>query len=642
MLTVVCVRQGTKYGPEYVRKLYAMVARQIKLGTEGRFVCFTDQPEDLGPHILTKPLPEGLEGWWCKLWLFRAALFPEGDRILYFDLDTVIVGDLDPIAAYDGEFAILRDFYRPDGLQSAVMAWRSGFGAHIWQRWVKAYRPKLAGGDQEWIERMMREHKPDILQDIYPGLFCSFKIHCHPFPPEGTSVVVFHGEPRPHNCEVPWVKAMWSEGDTGHFQLAMIGNVGLDQIREQSRLSAARGLPRLKSKLAHAESVALVGGGPSLGDPITLAALSHQHAQGCRIWSLNGTHKWLREHGLTPDALVLLDARADNARFLMPEILPETTVYLASQCHPEVYDKAGDHAVRYDLDIMGDCGTTVGTHAILIAFVEGFREIHLYGYDSSYRETEGHAYAQDLNAEDRIVDAHVGERTFQASPWMVRQAQDFDGIARDVTKAGGVIHVHGDGLLPEIARQMTKPMAADIRAAEVLKRVNGTPNPKGAEIGVFFGLMSRRMLEQRNDMTLTMVDSWEGDSQSYEGESGDYHAGLDQANQDEICAKAQEMVAEFGDRARIIRKRSLDAAKDVAPESLDFVFIDADHGYDGCKADIAAWWPKVRVGGIVSGHDYDHPEFPLFGVKRAVDEFSATIGQTPDLGLNYTWFLRRT
>ena len=52
---------------------------------------------------------------------------------------------------------------------------------------------------------------------------------------------------------------------------------------------------------------------------------------------------------------------------------------------------------------------------------------------------------------------------------------------------------------------------------------------------------------------------------------------------------------------------------------LDFVFIDGEHGYEAAKADVEAWWPKVRSGGLLVGHDYDRHRFP--GVCRAVDEF---------------------
>lgn len=638
MLDIVCVRQGTKYGPEYVRKLYAMVARNIMMGTEGRFICFTDQPDDLGPHIETRPLPEGVIGWWAKLWLFSRGLFEENDRVIYFDLDTVIVGDLDPIVQYDREFAILQDVYRPQSWQSSVMAWRAGFGHHIWEDWIAAGRPETDGGDQEWIERCQRPHA-HILQALYPGLFCSYKEHCHPFPPEGTSVVVFHGDPKPHDCGTPWVDAMWSEGDTGHFQLAMIANVGLAQIREQSKKSAARNLARLTSKPKHDGKVVIVGGGPSLRDALSLVEIRRHAAQGAEIWGLNGSYDWLMGQGITPDAFVILDARADNARFALG-ISPKSRSYVASQCHPDVYDALSpDQVIRFDLDIMGDCGTTVGTHAILIGFVEGYREIHLYGFDSSYRDGEGHAYKQDLNASERIVDAHLAGKTFRAAPWMVRQAQDFEGIARDVTAAGGIIVVHGDGLLPEMARQMAKPTAADLRAHAILSRLVAAENPIGAEIGVFGGDLSARLLA-RPDLQLIMVDSWEGEGAAYQKDSGDWHAGLSQPKQDNYFAMARNAVGFADGRAEIIRGRSVEAAKTIEDGSLDFVFIDADHSYEGCKADIVAWWPKIKAGGLLSGHDYENEAFPKFGVTRAVHEF-VSLGHALDLGENFTWFVRK-
>lgn len=643
VIHVVCVRQGTKYGAEYVRKLWAMVARNLGRETEGKFVCFTDQPDELPAQIEVLPIPEGVEGWWAKLWLFSPELFPEGDRVVYFDLDTVIVGDLDDIFAYDGEFAILRDFFRPDGLQSSVMAWPAGIYPGIWKLWDKWGRPEKDGGDQAWIEEFFTAFHiaPDIWQDRYPGKFCSYKFHCKPFPNEGTSVVVFHGEPRPHNCGQAWVEAMWSEADTGHFQLPMTGNTPLDQIREQSKASAARGLKRLKSLPAREQAVVIVGGGPSLNDPITFVELNQRIAEGCAIWALNGTYRWLLDKGVTPDALVVLDARPDNARFVR-NVSPESTVYLASQCHPHVYAALlPSQIVRFDLEVMGDCGTTVGTHAIAVAFTEGFRTIHLYGFDSSYRDGEGHAYQQDLNAAERIVDAHVGAKTFKAAPWMVRQAQDFEGLAQVIVAAGGEIIVHGDGLLPEIAKQLSQPQcAADIRAFEILKRLGGVQFPTGAEIGVFRGDLSCRLLS-RNDLTLLMVDSWEGEGKAYAEAGDDFHAALTDEEQ-AACLEQTQAVTHFaGPRAKIVRRRSVEAAEGVEDASLDFCFIDADHSYAGCKADIAAWFPKVKPGGFISGHDYANTEYEVFGVTRAVDEFAASVGRPVDLGDNFTWFLRK-
>jgi Methyltransferase domain len=81
---------------------------------------------------------------------------------------------------------------------------------------------------------------------------------------------------------------------------------------------------------------------------------------------------------------------------------------------------------------------------------------------------------------------------------------------------------------------------------------------------------------------------------------------------------------------------SKEAAAYVPDGSLDFVFIDADHSYEGCKADIQAWLPKLKPSGFISGHDYDNTDFPCFGVKQAVDE----IFGPPETGANFTWRVR--
>jgi predicted O-methyltransferase YrrM len=61
----------------------------------------------------------------------------------------------------------------------------------------------------------------------------------------------------------------------------------------------------------------------------------------------------------------------------------------------------------------------------------------------------------------------------------------------------------------------------------------------------------------------------------------------------------------YGSRAVILNGWSVEVAKTIPDGSLDFVFIDANHAYEYVVADIAAWAPKVRKGGIVYGHDFD-------------------------------------
>lgn len=75
---------------------------------------------------------------------------------------------------------------------------------------------------------------------------------------------------------------------------------------------------------------------------------------------------------------------------------------------------------------------------------------------------------------------------------------------------------------------------------------------------------------------------------------------------------------------RPVRMTSLDAAKTYPDKSLDVVFIDACHDYACVKEDIAAWLPKVKSGGYLSGHDYSWSD----DVKKAVDESVSPIQET--------------
>lgn len=148
---------------------------------------------------------------------------------------------------------------------------------------------------------------------------------------------------------------------------------------------------------------------------------------------------------------------------------------------------------------------------------------------------------------------------------------------------------------------------------------------RGAEIGVLKGGTSRALLFACRKLHLTMVDAWtppECDSAYVRSRDPAARLSVDeqQHNFEEAFRNTQFAV----ERRTICRKRSVDAAEDVPDESLDFAFIDADHSYEGCSKDIAAWWPKIRPGGVLTGHDYGAraDRLGLWGVSRAVDEFS--------------------
>ena len=133
----------------------------------------------------------------------------------------------------------------------------------------------------------------------------------------------------------------------------------------------------------------------------------------------------------------------------------------------------------------------------------------------------------------------------------------------------------------------------------------------GAEIGVSQGRFTMFLCAVMHDMEMIAVDRWEEQpGHKSEGWVGWDHEGS--------LARFKETTGQyFPGRVRIVRADSVAAASRIEDGSLDFVFIDADHSYEGCKADIEAWAPKVRKGGLVCGHDYNR-KWP--GVVQAVDE----------------------
>ncbi|HUS89913.1 MAG TPA: class I SAM-dependent methyltransferase [Desulfosporosinus sp.] len=135
----------------------------------------------------------------------------------------------------------------------------------------------------------------------------------------------------------------------------------------------------------------------------------------------------------------------------------------------------------------------------------------------------------------------------------------------------------------------------------------------GAEIGVREGKFSETLCKSNPDVKLYCIDLW----RPYE----EYVCSPQFANHDKNYDRAKKRLSQYN--CEFIPKSSTDAVKDFADNSLDFIYIDANHKFEYVVADLAAWYPKVRNGGIISGHDYKKfmTQHPTIGVKQAVDGF---------------------
>ncbi len=223
--------------------------------------------------------------------------------------------------------------------------------------------------------------------------------------------------------------------------------------------------PLFKAAMPHAGKAILVGGGPSAVEGLPfIRGLQNEGV----IFALNGAGHWLVSKGITPDFVVVLDARPFNKRFV--EGLPKKThLLLASQVDPDLWlgrnkkDVTFWHAGRDGGDVVEERqtllivgGQTVGLRCMHLAFALGFRELHLFGYDSSLSGEKLHAYYQPENSIEGAGEIIADGRKFITTAAMAKQSYDFQEISRWLAEQGTWIGVYGDGLLQTVARVMQR------------------------------------------------------------------------------------------------------------------------------------------------------------------------------------------
>lgn len=230
-LNVICLKHGVKYGPEYVNNLYNMIQRHLTV--PHRFICFTDDPTGLNHSITVCKLPTDskLAGWWWKPYIFKSSHYEDDDINLFFDLDMVIIKNINEFLNYmPGEFIGLRDVGRVfgrgvDKLGSAVLRWPANKYSKIWttlendQSLINRFN-----GDQDYIWHLcqreikffpddwIRSYKWEVrtraeLVRLKTGWM--FKDIRNPETHPDTAVLAFHGTPNPHEVQDPIIVDNW-------------------------------------------------------------------------------------------------------------------------------------------------------------------------------------------------------------------------------------------------------------------------------------------------------------------------------------------------------------------------------------------------------------------------------------------------
>jgi hypothetical protein len=197
-LSICCVlRSGGDFGWEYADKLYSNINKYVT--REFEFIIFTDLESFPVPdNIKVLPLKTDLRSYWSKLEIFNLK-----GNVLYFDLDTMIVGSLDNFITEllslpkKDRFYMMEAFHPTREFSSGIMAWVGDY-SYILNELV-FYEAFLKYG--KWEQDYIKDKLTEITSINDYLNIASYKHHCKDGVDSSTDIVVFHGKPRPKDIK---------------------------------------------------------------------------------------------------------------------------------------------------------------------------------------------------------------------------------------------------------------------------------------------------------------------------------------------------------------------------------------------------------------------------------------------------------
>ena len=246
------------------------------------------------------------------------------------------------------------------------------------------------------------------------------------------------------------------------LNVMVVGNTPEEEIISNVRENSKNYKNWLEVKPEHDGVAVLIGGGDSINAHIK--DIQKLQREGAATFTMNGSSKWAMDHGIISDVQVIVDAKEESHKLVDPNAHYHL---FASQCSPRTLEQVDNLTlVHFGLDtiekylpenrvkqggyVLLGAGSTVGNAALSIAFSQGYREFHIFGYDSSYSDGKSHGYQQPLNQFMPTTKIKWGGKEFLASVAMKGQAEKFPLNALALKNAGCDLHVYGEGLLQTI------------------------------------------------------------------------------------------------------------------------------------------------------------------------------------------------
>jgi hypothetical protein len=191
------------YDASWVDKLYRGVARNTMVPF--RFVCLVNQPYDFEEDVTSVRLWDPEEEWMAINEIYRNDLGVE--RGVFFGLDTIIVGNLDELLTWSGDFGLLSDPFRHQTICNGIVSFGRAWADRLWDDWNEDREKiratcQINGSPSEMAFLRQRKDPAWVLLDkTWPGRFLSYKasgLKHQEMISEEARVVYFHGKPKPH------------------------------------------------------------------------------------------------------------------------------------------------------------------------------------------------------------------------------------------------------------------------------------------------------------------------------------------------------------------------------------------------------------------------------------------------------------
>jgi hypothetical protein len=244
-----------------------------------------------------------------------------------------------------------------------------------------------------------------------------------------------------------------------YMPMLVLCNTPPEDLERNIRHNSAKYANWLKLEKEHNGIAVMIGGGPSVSDYVD--NIQDLQDSGAMVFAMNAASKWARLHEIKVDYQVIMDSKEETATLVDP--LARNHLF-ASQCNPKTFEQV-ENPTLWHLDI-GNAeeyfppervkkggyvliggGGAVGNCATCVAYSQGFRELHIFGYDSSHKDNESHAYSQPMNDVIPTMEVEWGGKKFKTSITMKSQAERFQLTAQALKRKGVKLHLYGDGLL---------------------------------------------------------------------------------------------------------------------------------------------------------------------------------------------------